>query len=95
MVAEMSWSEMVGWRAYYDLEPFGERRADLRIAYAIAQLAAHTVGGKEPIKVSDFMVKDAIEDTPPPPKPTYSEVRESIFGAFGMATPPQANKESA
>lgn len=93
MVAEMSWSEMVSWRAFYDIEPFGEQRADLRIAYAIARLATYLGGGKEKINVSDFMVQDAIENKPPKPKPTYDEVRSSVFGALGLATPPRVNKE--
>ena len=41
-------------KAFSAIEPFGEERADLRVAYAAASLAAHISGGRHAVK--DFML---------------------------------------
>lgn len=40
MLAEMSTEQFFFWRAYYSLEPFGEKRQDLRIG-TLASLIAN------------------------------------------------------
>lgn len=38
MLREMSIRQFLEWRAYFDLEPFGEERADLRSAHIVQTL---------------------------------------------------------
>ncbi len=89
MVAEMTWTEMVSWRAFYELEPFGEKRSDLRVGHAAARLASY-FGGKD-IRVSDFIADYGTEEPEPPPKPpSYSSVREALIGSLtGGVVPPR------
>lgn len=46
------------WEAYYELEPFGEERADIRSAQ-ICQMLANVNRGKnqQPYKLGDFLLK--------------------------------------
>ncbi len=97
MVAEMSMSEVVRWRAFYEFEPWGEKREDLRIGYAFARLASIMaslwVKNPPPVKVSDFIYDfDAL--TTPPVKPSYSQVREALFASVGQVAPPRVSRES-
>lgn len=93
MVAEMTWEEMVGWRAFYEIEPFGERRADLRIGYAMARLATYL--GGDHVRVEDFIVADVQDkqEEQPAPKPTFDDVREAFFGSMGKVAPERRKKE--
>lgn len=96
MVAEMTWEEMVGWRAYSEIEPFGERRADLRIGYAMARLATYL--GGDHVRVEDFIVADVQDaqerEGEPAPKPTFDDVREAFFGSMGMVAPERRKEAS-
>lgn len=47
--------ELSEWMAFYKLEPFGEDRADLRMAI-LAQVCASPYS-KKPVKVEDFIPK--------------------------------------
>jgi len=49
----MTQREIQLWRAYSEIEPFGEVRRDLRIGHAAANLAACFTGGRH--KVRDFI----------------------------------------
>lgn len=53
MLSGMTWTQFVGWYVYYELEPFGEEREDLRIGFAFARLASMFT--KSPLKPSDFI----------------------------------------
>lgn len=56
----MGHSELVAWQAYYQVEPFGEARQDLRNAMLLSMLAnIHRDAKKRPTAfvVSDFMPK--------------------------------------
>ena len=66
--------EFAGWKAYYDAEPFGDERADIRNAM-LCQLVACGFGGKN-FELSDFMV------TYEKDKPTEEEVARKINAAF-------------
>ena len=61
MLASMSSREMTEWMAYYELEPFGEQRADLRSA-TVATVIAKTAGNKQ-AKPADFMPDFEKDDT--------------------------------
>lgn len=60
MLASISGLQLVEWMAYAELEPFGEERADLRMAIGTASLSNtlfQLMTGKReaPFKVEDFM----------------------------------------
>jgi hypothetical protein len=50
----MSLSEYASWRDYYEDEPFGDVRADLR-AGVVAMTVARAIGGNKDAKPIDFM----------------------------------------
>lgn len=53
---EISATEFYEWQAYYELEPFGEERADLRAGIIAATIAnVHRGKRSRPYKPSDFM----------------------------------------
>lgn len=56
MLAAMPLTLFVEWMDYYEVEPFGEERADLRCAI-IAQVVASSIPSKSRrrVKVQDFM----------------------------------------
>ena len=58
MLDEMSWDQLVTWHDYYSIEPFGDRRADLRAGVISSTIANSMVTrkGKPPFKPSDFML---------------------------------------
>ena len=86
MLAGMSLPLFFEWMDYYDLEPFGEERADLRcgiIAHVIASVNAPK--GKK-YKVSDFMPKFDKRSGPGATRPKQSAAQmESTFLAFADA----------
>ena len=56
----MSSREFAEWMAYYEIEPFGEERADWRagmIAATIANIFRDTKKRRKPYKPQDFMPK--------------------------------------
>lgn len=62
MLESISGVQLTEWMAYADLEPFGEERADLRMAIGTASLAnimyqLWTGKRDAPFKVEDFMPK--------------------------------------
>ena len=59
----MSSREVSEWRAYEDIEPFGERRADYRAA-SICHTLYMMNGGKSDLTLEDFLLS-----RPEPQKP--------------------------
>lgn len=56
LLARISSRELTEWMQYYELEPFGEERADLRAAIVAATVAnANRRKGKRAFKPADFM----------------------------------------
>ena len=50
--------ELAEWRAFYNIEPFGEEREDLRAAMVCTVLANINRGkGRPPYRLDDFMLK--------------------------------------
>lgn len=71
---EMSSSEFTEWRAFYELEPFGDWRADLRVArltQITAEVNRDSKKRPEPYEVRDFMWD-------PEPKKTKRQSHEYI-----------------
>jgi hypothetical protein len=71
--------EYAEWQAWYELNPWGEDRADLR-AGIIASTIANTNRGKgqKAFKPSDFMP----EFDKPPPKPQTQAEMASLMNVF-------------
>lgn len=62
MLRSMSGPQFVEWMAYAEMEPFGEERADLRMAIetaALGNILYQVWTGKKnlPFKIDDFMPK--------------------------------------
>lgn len=79
----MSWPEFRKWRAYYQIEPFGEERADLRIALLrkdVCTIMAGKAIEREPIE--SFM---ACPDRSAP-RPVMTDEQMQANFMVGMAT---------
>ncbi len=58
LLARISSRELTEWAAYYQVEPFGEERADLRSAIVATNIAnGNRAKGQKPYKIEDFMPK--------------------------------------
>lgn len=79
LLARVSSLELSEWRAYSQVEPFGEERADMRAAL-VAQTMANLWRGKNtnPFTLEDFMLK--FEPEPEPMTP------DQMMRAFALAT---------
>ncbi|MFA5161866.1 MAG: DUF4035 domain-containing protein [Elusimicrobiales bacterium] len=58
LLSRVSSRELTEWQTYYELEPFGEDRADLRagiVASTVANVSRKS--GTKPYKAQDFMPK--------------------------------------
>lgn len=56
MLAEMSSAQFAEWRAYAQIEPFGEDRADLRAGIVASTIANANRGkGQKPFTAQQFM----------------------------------------
>lgn len=70
--------------AYYNLEPFGEERGDLRsgiVASTIANANRDTRKQRKPFKPEDFMPK--FETAEPKTAPQILSIVEELNAAFG------------
>jgi len=69
---EVDAREFSEWQAFDYIEPFGDRRADWRMAQLLAMIANMFRGKRSKrAKLTDFMWRD----TPPKPKQTLQEQR--------------------
>ena len=80
MLATMPSRTLTEWMAYYEVEPFGQERADLRSGI-VASTVANVFGGKgQRSKPSDFMPRFDSN------KPQQSvEQMQQVFRAFASA----------
>lgn len=85
---------MTEWQAFYDLEPFGDMRADLR-AGIVASTVANVMGDpKKPLSPSDFMPlleSDKTSGTQPVMQVTDPDQQSKLIMAtlFGVTEPPK------
>jgi hypothetical protein len=89
MLAGMSIHEFRRWRAYYDLEPFGEERADYRAASIVATLLnLYRKRGSKAIAISDVRLRFG-DDAAPKRKSWQSlkAIGAMIAGAANRQTP--------
>jgi hypothetical protein len=86
LLQAMSSKQIVEWMAYYDLEPFGEERADFRAAM-LASLYANSQRDpkkQKPFEMSDFMLfrdREAEEDESDALK-SKAEMLNEMFGGI-------------
>ena len=65
LLARISSRELTEWMQYYELEPFGEERADLHAAIVAATVAnSNRRKGKRAFKPADFMPRFEKRDEP-------------------------------
>lgn len=78
MVERMPAAEFFEWMLYEQIQPFGERRADLRTGQICATIANVNRGEKtEPYKVSDFMLP--WDPQPELPKQSPEALRDALL----------------
>lgn len=66
MLREMSWPQFYMWTKYYELEPFGEERADLRVATttaAIYNVNRDTSRRPEPYEARDVVLRFGVKSS--------------------------------
>ena len=87
----MSGPQFVEWMAYAQLEPFGEERADFRMARLAALTAnIHRDPNKSsPFKEADFM---PIFDQEPPSKEEIARNIEAYFSILAASNPAQEDE---
>ena len=84
MLSEISIRQLQEWRAYADLEPFDEERADIR-AGTIVQAIRNTnrVRGQAPVKLTDCLLR-FVEDEAPQTEDTRARAMAEVKAAMGM-----------
>ncbi len=76
MLDGLTVDQFLSWMAYYNVEPFGEERADLRSAIVACQIVNVNIPkGKKRAKVADFM---------PDFKPKKQQSVKEMAGIFRM-----------
>ncbi len=76
----MTWREFVEWQEYYEVEPWGEERADLRsgiVASVLANVHRDSKRRPSPYEPTDFMPFYT------KPKPTPEQLAQKIRSALG------------
>ena len=83
MLDGISSHELTEWQAYAQLEPFGEERADIRMATNTMVLANANRDPKKkrtPYTIEDFML---FRDEPDKPQPSREETAEKVARMMG------------
>jgi hypothetical protein len=103
MLRGLTAREFAEWRAYADLEPFDETRADLRAASIVsAYLNTHRRKGQPPYKLEHCLLRFGSEAAPKArtPQQARAEVRRTmdmlmlIFNDQPKTTTPRAKRET-
>ena len=81
----MSARQFHEWRAYADLEPFDEERADIRAASIVqATYSVHRRKGAPPVKLKDCVVQFGAGAADSPK--TVQQARDEIVAAMDFMT---------
>lgn len=92
-VAKMTSLELSYWKAYYELDPFDEERADLRSAIVASTVSAGIPSKKKrKVKVSDFMPKFGDAAKSKPNKQTAKEQQLIAKQITAMLSKPKGAK---
>jgi hypothetical protein len=75
LLSKLDSREISEWMAYYSIDPFGEVRADYRMAMSCCLLANINRGKGQPFKVSDFMPEFG-----PKKEQTVDEMKALLMG---------------
>lgn len=82
LLARLSARELAEWRAFDRLEPFGDRRADVRLGIMAALFAnAHRAAGAKPFTPRDFLPVFDAEEAEAERRQT---VADQILAAFAQ-----------
>ena len=73
----MTARELSEWMAFYQIEPFGDRRGDIRNSSLMCLIANMFGGNKKTFEIEDFM-----PNFEPPKEPDPQEVAERIKQYF-------------
>jgi len=74
-IERMDNRELLEWMAFYNIEPFGEERMDLRFALMTAHLISPYLKKGHKIKLKDFML-----DFEPKKAMTAEEIKAVLMG---------------
>ena len=83
MLRGMSIKHFAEWRAYGDLEPWDETRADLRAADVVRTLLNLGREGKK-VQLKDCVLQFGREATEPEKQPTVEEARAQVRGVMDL-----------
>ena len=99
MLAEISSRQFEEWRAYGDLEPFDETRADIRtaqIVQTLSDLAIARTGRRPRSKLQDFLLRFGDDAAPPrTPKQARKQVMEAMKLMREIFSPPRPHSRNA
>lgn len=78
----VSSEQLAGWMAYYNLEPWGENRADLRNGVLISSINHMLVGEKSEAKPEQFVLKFGKSKKKPKQKAQSAKEQMENFAAI-------------
>lgn len=81
MLDRMTWREYREWLEFYEVEPFGDERADLRsgiVAALIANVNRDPKKHPQPFKPNEFM--PFYQEPPPTPEQLAHKIRAALGG---------------
>ena len=55
LLERLTWRQLLGWMAYYRLDPWGQERSDLRAGIVASTIANVYRGKRRPLQPKDFM----------------------------------------
>jgi hypothetical protein len=87
LLAKLSHRQFNEWIRYFELEPWGEERADLRMARQVwAQLQPHS---KKKLKEHDYMFQfdQRRKEKPKTPQDYQNKARRAYLGCGGVVPP--------
>jgi hypothetical protein len=92
-LSKLSWSEFVEWQMEYTLEPWGERRDDLRAGLMVAPILNMFIPeGKSKAKASDWLMDFTKEPEPPKTEKQMKALLKGIAGMFAAKKPKKKGK---
>jgi len=98
MLRQISIRQLNEWRAYADLEPFDEERADLRAASIVQALVnPHRRKGSPPVALKDCVLRFGDEEATTPVQTreqAQAQVRQTMDVLMAIYNKPQPKKRA-
>lgn len=85
----MSGRQFLEWRAYAELEPFDEVRADIRTAHLVQTVRAFVTG--KPVTIADCLLPFGEDEAPAPTVKDWREIK--AVGRLWVDATQSRNKE--